>query len=51
VSVLTELRSLEILGNGPFICNLNYAFQDNAHLYMILDLAKGGLYLLLLLFF
>jgi serine/threonine protein kinase len=38
---MMELRILSALRN-PFICNVHYAFQDGAHLYMVLDLALGG---------
>jgi Protein kinase domain len=42
VSVLSELRALTLLADGPFICNIHYAFQDDIFLYMVLDLALGG---------
>jgi len=40
-SVFTELHALTEL-NNPFLCNSHYAFQDDYHLYLVLDLALGG---------
>ena len=28
--------------NHPFIVNMHYAFQDNSHLYLVMDLLTGG---------
>lgn len=41
-AVMNELKSLILLGGGPHICKLHYAFQDSTHLYMMLDYAAGG---------
>ena len=38
---MTELNLLCSLRN-PFICNIHYAFQDETHLYLVLDMATGG---------
>jgi serine/threonine protein kinase len=40
--VLSELTSLAILKEFPFICNVQYAFQDSTYLYLVLDLATNG---------
>jgi serine/threonine kinase 32 len=36
-----ELDLLKTL-NNPLICNGHWAFQDNNHLYLVLDLSMGG---------
>ncbi|KAI8617859.1 kinase-like domain-containing protein [Chytriomyces sp. MP71] len=40
-NVFRERAILEDLSH-PFICNLNYAFQDDRSLYFVLDLFTGG---------
>lgn len=40
-SIMNERRLLGILKH-PFIVNLQYAFQDNCNLYLVLDLMLGG---------
>eukprot|EP00948_MAST-09A_sp_MAST-9A-sp1_P001936 g1936.t1 len=39
--VMNELKLLKKL-NNPFIVGLNYAFQDSASLYFVIDLCLGG---------
>lgn len=41
-SVGTELRCLVLLSDCPFVCRVFYAFQSQSHLFMILELARGG---------
>ena len=41
-AVSTELRCLVMLADCRFICRLHYAFQSDAHLFMVLELALGG---------
>jgi serine/threonine protein kinase len=41
VSIFTELKILASISH-TFICNSHYAFQDEAYLYLVLDLARGG---------
>jgi hypothetical protein len=41
-SVSTELRCLIMLTESQFVCRLHYAFQSPSHLFMILELARGG---------
>lgn len=40
----TIVRERNILSslNNPFLCNLLYAFQDNSHMYLVLELERGG---------
>ncbi|KAJ3376678.1 hypothetical protein HDU84_009605 [Entophlyctis sp. JEL0112] len=40
-NVLRERKILEE-ADSPFICNLRYAFQDDVHVLMVLDLKLGG---------
>ncbi|ORY49347.1 kinase-like protein [Rhizoclosmatium globosum] len=40
-NMLRERRLLEEC-HSPFVCNLRYAFQDDLHLLMVLDLKLGG---------
>ena len=40
-SVMNEKMLLEKLQN-PFLVNMNYAFQDEQHLYLVADLLTGG---------
>ncbi|KAJ3243253.1 hypothetical protein HDU77_010500 [Chytriomyces hyalinus] len=40
-NMLRERKLLQECDN-PFICNLRYAFQDDMHLLMVLDLKLGG---------
>ncbi len=40
-SVLNERQLLSKLKH-PFIVNMNYAFQDREHLYLVMDLLVGG---------
>ncbi|TPX76881.1 hypothetical protein CcCBS67573_g01883 [Chytriomyces confervae] len=40
-NIFRERAILEDI-NHPFIVNLNYAFQDDANLYFVLDLKTGG---------
>ncbi|KAI9203324.1 kinase-like domain-containing protein [Polychytrium aggregatum] len=40
-NIIMERRLLERI-SSPFVCNLRYAFQDEEHLYMVLDLMMGG---------
>lgn len=39
--MIQERRLLEEIDH-PFVCNMRYAFQDDEHLFMILDLMLGG---------
>lgn len=41
-AVMTELKALVLVRNSEYICNLQYAFQDEAFLYMIFEYAIGG---------
>lgn len=41
-AVMTELKTLILLNDYEGICRLHYAFQDENHLYMILDYASNG---------
>ena len=41
-AVLTELKALALLKDCNFVCNIQYAFQDSAFLYMVMDMARGG---------
>ena len=40
-SIMNE-RKLLVQLNHPFLVNMHYAFQDNASLYLCLDLLLGG---------
>jgi len=40
-SVMSEKKLLERL-HHPFLCNMNYAFQDRNFLYLVSDLLTGG---------
>ncbi|ORX88938.1 kinase-like protein [Basidiobolus meristosporus CBS 931.73] len=40
-NILSERRILERVDH-PFVCNLQCAFQDDEHMYMLLDLMLGG---------
>jgi len=40
--VFNELNILKEAGENPFIANLRYAYQDQKHLFLVLDLALGG---------
>ena len=40
-SVLNERKLLAVLKH-PFIVNMQYAFQDDEHLYLVMDLMQGG---------
>jgi serine/threonine protein kinase len=42
--IKTIVRERNVLSslNHSYLCNLMYAFQDDEHLYMILDLQEGG---------
>lgn len=39
--VFNERNLLEQL-RSPFLANMHYAFQDNGHLYLVLDACLGG---------
>ena len=41
-SVLTELKALVLLSQCRFVSKIQYAFQDERHLYMVLNLAELG---------
>jgi serine/threonine protein kinase len=41
-AVMTELKALIMVEDCEFICRLHYAFQDEAHLYMVMDYAACG---------
>lgn len=41
-AVSTELKCLILLSNCKFVCQLHYAFQSPTHLFMVLELARGG---------
>jgi hypothetical protein len=41
-SVMSELRALSLLKPSKFICNIQYAFQDETYLYLMLELVVGG---------
>jgi len=43
-SIRSVLNERELLSNikHPFIINMNYAFQDRDHLYLVMDLLVGG---------
>ncbi|KAL2914504.1 hypothetical protein HK105_206071 [Polyrhizophydium stewartii] len=40
-NIIQERKLLEEVENN-FICNLRYAFQDDEHLFMVIDLMLGG---------
>ncbi|ORY36544.1 kinase-like protein [Rhizoclosmatium globosum] len=40
-NIIQERKLLEIV-NCPFVCNLIYAFQDDEHMFMVMDLKLGG---------
>lgn len=40
-SIYSELKILALV-NHPFICNVHYAFQDRAYLFLVLDLSRAG---------
>ncbi|KAI9330891.1 kinase-like protein [Obelidium mucronatum] len=40
-NIIQERKLLEIV-NCPFVCNLIYAFQDDDHMFMVMDLKLGG---------
>ncbi|CAO1618155.1 unnamed protein product [Sympodiomycopsis kandeliae] len=40
-NIIQERRLLEEI-ESPFVCNLRYAFQDDEHMFMVLDLMLGG---------
>lgn len=40
-NMISERRLLERI-NYPLVVNLRYAFQDDTHLFMVLDLMLGG---------
>jgi serine/threonine kinase 32 len=40
-NIIQERKILEAL-EFPLICNLRYAFQDDEHIFMVLDLMLGG---------
>ncbi len=40
-NIFRERLILELV-NNPFIINLQYAFQDDRHLFFVIDLAEGG---------
>ena len=39
---MTELKALIMLGDCDFVCKIQYAFQDDSQLYMVLELAYRG---------
>lgn len=41
-AVNTELSCLMLLVDCKYVCKLHYAFQSTSHLFMVLELAKGG---------
>lgn len=41
-AIMTELRALIMVEDCDYICQLHYAFQDDANLYMVLDYAACG---------
>ena len=41
-AIMTELRALIMVEDCEYICRMHYAFQDEAHLYMVLDYAACG---------
>lgn len=41
-AVNTELSCLMLLADCKYSCQLHYAFQSASHLFMVLELAKGG---------
>lgn len=41
-AVSTELKCLILLSGCKYICRLHYAFQSTTHLFMVLELARGG---------
>ncbi len=41
-AVNTELNCLILLADCKYACQLHYAFQSSSHLFMVLELAKGG---------
>ena len=41
-AVSSELKCLIILCNCNFVCRLHYAFQNESHLFMVLELGLGG---------
>lgn len=41
-NVLNELKALLLLSPCKYICNIHYAFQDTAFLYLVTDLGDAG---------
>jgi len=42
VNTVFRERNLLAFLVSPFLCNLNYAFQNERNLYMLMDLCRGG---------
>ncbi|KAJ3202579.1 hypothetical protein HDU82_007252 [Entophlyctis luteolus] len=40
-NIIQERKLLELV-HCPFVCNLRYAFQDDEHMFMVMDLKLGG---------
>ena len=40
--LLSKINHPYINNNPRFIVNMNYAFQDNDNLYLVMDLLNGG---------
>lgn len=41
-AVAAELHALMAVRGGPFVSQIQYAFQDEKHLFLVLELAEGG---------
>ncbi|KAI8610619.1 kinase-like domain-containing protein [Chytriomyces sp. MP71] len=40
-NIIQERKLLEVV-HCPFVCNLQFAFQDDEHMFMVMDLKLGG---------
>jgi hypothetical protein len=40
--IINLYHTHQLVVDIPFICRLRYAFQDNTHLFMVIDLCTGG---------
>ncbi|TPX67978.1 hypothetical protein CcCBS67573_g07340 [Chytriomyces confervae] len=40
-NIIQERKLLEVV-HCPFVCNLQFAFQDDDHMFMVMDLKLGG---------
>ena len=42
IDLLVEEREILVSVNNPFVVRLHWAFQDDSHVYFVLEHAKGG---------